>query len=387
MRHLQTAWIATACVLLAACGHANGIASADDASRAEMNGRFYGDVSAVLFVDPSGVRNQYQEFIQKLRAIGPGSQNKRSLYEKYVPVIGANGVLAGITELWPTCHSEAHDLGKVIFADTKNIDTALRVCRDGCYSGCMHGVMMEAYAGVRDKNDPEGHVNVEAVKMMMSDMCNAKTMKESYSPGDCAHATGHALMVLAEYNIDEAIGWCDEFPEDHMRYYCATGAYMEYVTENDAADVAAKKPLLYPCTDHKYPAACARFKMVHVIPRLVRSEADVSKMALGCQHLKDPYRIGCFHGLGNGFMPPLVEKKLTLEQVCGPGNSDERAACIDGAMERMAKFDPAGARSVCAAMKDTRDRAVCDASEKRGMYDMQKDLSPYIPAGPKDGRL
>ena len=348
-------------------------------SDSEMGGAVFGDLPKELYVDPASVRAQLKEFQQEVKSLGPGTANKRALYEKYVPIIGANGVLAGITEVWPTCHSEAHDLGKVIFASVKHIDTALRICRDGCYSGCMHGVMMEAYAGTRDPKDPDGHaeVNVEMVKKMMNDMCNDATMKQSYSPGDCAHATGHALMVLAEYNVDHAINWCDEFPEEHMRYYCATGAYMEYVTEKDADDVAAHKSILYPCESHKYPAACARYKMVRVIPRLVRSKDDVPQMALSCKNLKDPYRIGCFHGIGNGFMPPIALGKLSLSDVCGPGNEEERAACIDGAMERMAKFDSTAAKNVCTKIAGN-DRQLCDAARTRGMYDMKKDISAYI---------
>lgn len=343
-----------------------------------MTGNFYGEVPAQLFVDPAAVQRQSGEFLGKLKALGPGSIGKRSLYEEYVPVIGANGVLDGITKLWPTCHSEAHDLGKVIYASTQDVDLSLRICHDGCYSGCMHGVMMEAYAGARDKTDPEGHVNPEVVRMMMQDMCSKKSMKESYSPGDCAHATGHALMVLAEYDIDTAIGWCDQFDEDHMRYYCATGAYMEYVTEKDRADVEAKKPILYPCESHKYPAACARYKMVHVIPRLMRSKADVTKMAMGCQHLKDPYRIGCFHGIGNGFMPAIAKQQLTIAEVCGMGNEDEAAACIDGAMERMAKYSPDAATAVCKSVEERSQRRLCNEARERGMYNMEKDLSPYL---------
>lgn len=367
-------------LLLAACGGPERVVT-QPSGGGEMEGVFYGELPTELYVDPATVKDRYAEFVSRLASTGPGSANKRPLYEHFVPIIGANGVLDGITQLWPTCHSEAHDLGKVIYASVKDIDTALRICRDGCYSGCMHGVMMEAYAGARNKNDAEGHVDVDVtmVRRMMNDMCNTKTMKESYSPGDCAHATGHALMVLAEYDVGAAISWCDEFPEDHMRYYCATGAYMEYVTEKDAEDVAAKKPILYPCLDHKYPGACARYKMVHVIPRLVRNKADVAKMQESCKHLKDPYRLGCYHGVGNGFMSLVASKQLNLGDVCGRGDADEKKVCVEGVMERMAKFGHDRAAEVCSETpKATGMRETCEASVERGMYDMQKDLSLYL---------
>ena len=54
-----------------------------------------------------------------------------------------------------------------------------------------------------------------------------------YSPGDCAHGVGHALMWLADYDVQPALDACKLFVEPPLAYYCATGAYMEYVTERD----------------------------------------------------------------------------------------------------------------------------------------------------------
>lgn len=346
----------------------------------EMTGNFGDEVSAVLFVEPSGVKNDYEEFTTALKAIGRSGPGKRALYSRYVPVIGANGVLAGIEELWPKCHSEGHDLGKVIFAETRDVGVSLRVCRDGCYSGCMHGVLMEAFAGARTgaELDPEQHVDAELVKTMMEEICKERTMTSSYSPGDCAHATGHALMVLAEYDPQQAVAYCDGFSTPHMRYYCATGASMEYVTERDKEDAAAGKRTLYPCDAIKYPAACMRYKMVHVIPRLIKKKSDIVRMQKACRALQDPYRLGCFHGVGNGFMGPIATKKVALAAVCA-GGDDERLVCIEGAMERMAKYHPQRAEEVCETLEEgTTDRETCNASVRRGMYDMKKDLRFYL---------
>ncbi len=315
-----------------------------------MSGEFSGETSSVLFVDPDDVIAEYGVFKEKLRTIGRATKDKRVLYEAYVPVIGANGVLAGIEELWPKCHSEGHDLGKVIFAEIGEIGAALRVCRDGCYSGCMHGVLMEAFAGARNQQDSEGHVDVAIVKTMMDKICAEKTMTSAYSPGDCAHATGHALMVLADYEVTDAIAYCDGFSDEHMRYYCATGASMEYVTERDAEDAATGKRTLYPCDIIKYPAACMRYKMVHVIPRLIKKASDIPRMQKACGALTDPNRLGCFHGMGNGFMGVIATKKVTLHAVCA-GEDDERFVCIEGAMERMAKYHPERASEVCKSVQ------------------------------------
>ena len=338
----------------------------------------FGDiVSSTLYVDSSLSVAKRAEFKRELTTAGRVG-SKRALYEKYLKDIGANGILDGIEELWPKCHSEAHDLGKVIQANVKDVSTSLLVCRDGCYSGCMHGVLMEAFAGARDAADPEGHVDVEIVKGKMDEICEKDTtMTSAYSPGDCAHATGHALMVLADYHVDEAIDYCDEFTNPHMRYYCATGAYMEYSGERDRIDVAAGARTFYPCDVGKYPAACARYKMVYVISRLVKKRSDVAKLIRSCNQLDGAYRVGCYHGAGNGFMGLIAMKKLALAEVCGEARGDDRTACIDGAMERMSKYHHERAKEVCTTISGD-DKKQCEAAVGRGMYDMDKDLSLYV---------
>jgi hypothetical protein len=185
-------------------------------------------------------------------------------------------------------------------------------------------------------------------------------------------------MVLADYEYKKAIGYCDEFSTDHMRYYCATGASMEYVTEENAHDVALERRMLYPCDTTKYSAACARYKMVHVVPRLVKKLSDVEKLMKRCDELKGSYRIGCYHGAGNAFMPAIEQQKITLAQVCHlTEDPNARYACIDGAMERMSKYHNAEAKKVCETVSGT-DNETCEQAVARGMYDMEKDLSLYL---------
>lgn len=368
-------------VLNASCAKAEGT-TVD--SQGEMTGGFSGDATTALFVDPEAVKSEREEFKGKLHSIGRGGRDKRILYQEYVPVIGANGVLGGIEELWPKCHSEGHDLGKVIYAELRDVGTALRVCRDGCYSGCMHGVLMEAFSGARASADadPERHVDVETVKTMMDTICKEKTMSASYSPGDCAHATGHALMVLADYAIDDAIGWCEEFSVAAMDYYCATGAYMEYVTDRDRADASDKtKSLFYPCDRGKYPAACARYKMAHIVARHVKNVTTMRKLIQECSKLTGSHRIGCVHGLGNGFMPLIVRGNIELSDVClvRGMTDDEKIVCIEGAMERMAKYHPGRAEEVCSGSDvPGRARDICEAAVSQGMYNMEKDFTVYL---------
>lgn len=325
-----------------------------------------------LFVDPRGVQKQRAEFIQALSRVG---KNNRQLVETTLPVIGANGALDGIESVWPKCHSEAHDLGKVIFARVRDVGMGLRICADRCNSGCMHGVLMEAFATI-GKASPH-HMDLAVLKPAIKDLCQRNpVMTASYSPGDCAHGVGHALMNLAGYEIAEAVKACEGNENPAMEYYCATGAYMEYVTERDPQD-ATTKSVLYPCDQYIYPAACARYKMVHVVRRHYEAGRTTEELRALCSSLAGAVRHGCFHGLGNAHMPLIAAGTIGIRPVCLGLGEVEEFVCIDGAMERMAKFHPDIAVRVCDQL-DGKNKAACRVAVSRKMYDMKKDLSLYL---------
>lgn len=325
-----------------------------------------------LFVDPRGTEKQRAEFIQALLRVG---KHNRQLVEISLPVIGANGALDGIESVWPKCHSQAHDLGKVIFARVRDVGMGLLVCADRCNSGCMHGVLMEALATIGEASPH--HMDLAVLRPAIKDLCQRNpVMTASYSPGDCAHGIGHALMNLAGYEIPEAINACQENENQAMEYYCATGAYMEYMAERDPQD-ATTKSVLYPCDQYIYPAACARYKMVHVVRRHYAAGRTTEELRALCSSLTGAVRRGCFHGLGNAHMGLIAAGKIDIRPVClGLGNVEE-FVCIDGAMERMAKFHPDIAVRVCDQL-DGKNKAACLAAVSRKMYDMKKDLSLYL---------
>jgi hypothetical protein len=360
-------------VLLLVCASSQGLAIEPPAVE-EMGAA--GEETAAfenpLFVDPRGTQEQRAEFIQALRRVG---KHNRQLVEISLPVIGANGALDGIESVWPKCHSQAHDLGKVIFARVRDVGMGLRVCADRCNSGCMHGVLMEAFTTI-GKASPH-HMNLAVLMPAIKDLCQRNpVMTTSYSPGDCAHGVGHALMNMARYEIPDALKACQENENQAMEYYCATGAYMEYVTERDTLD-ATTKSVLYPCDQYIYPAACARYKMGHVARRYYKEGKTTEELRTLCSSFSDAVRRGCFHGLGNAFMLALAIGKISIRSVCLGLSPVEEFVCIDGAIERMAKFFPGNARRVCAELDD-KNRAICVAAISRKMYDMEKDLSVYL---------
>ena len=326
-----------------------------------------------LAVAPKTVAKERRDFIEKLMRTG---KDKRPLYEAYLDVIGANGILAGIEEVWPRCHAEAHDAGRVIFARVRDLGSSLRICTDRCATGCMHGVLTEAFAGATDNTVSNGQVNLGLMMRAMHEGCYKNAEMVSSRPGNCAHGIGHALMVHAQYNIPEAIEACAGFPEPAMRYYCATGAYMEYVTEYDTED-AKSKSLHYPCDTYDYPAACSRYKMYYVAQRYYKANRSVEDLVHECATLTGKFRLGCFHGLGNAHMWLIASGQISIKSVCGHGTDDERFMCLEGAMERMGQYYEKTALAVCEQLEG-QDRQVCFTAVENKMYNMKKDYTLYL---------
>jgi hypothetical protein len=239
----------------------------------------------------------------------------------------------------------------------------------------MHGVLMEAFTTI-GKASPH-HMNLAVLRPAIKDLCQRNpVMTASYSPGDCAHGVGHALMNLAGYEIPEAIKACQGNKNKAMEYYCATGAYMEYVTERDPQD-ATTKSVLYPCDQYIYPSACARYKMIHVVRRHYEAGRTTEELRALCSSFTGAVRRGCFHGLGNAHMWLIASGKIDIRPVCLGLDNVEEFVCIDGAMERMAKFHTDIAVRVCDQL-DGKNKNACLAAVSRKMYDMKKALSLYL---------
>lgn len=317
---------------------------------------------------------QRAQLKEELSAFDSSGIGRRPVYEQYIDSIGLNGILEVLKEINPTCHDEAHDLGKIVFAKLGDIGSAQRACDDGCYSGCMHGVMMEAFATVTDVN----HISISDLKPILPEFCFDEKITTYNKPGDCAHGVGHALMFISGYDIDRALSSCVYFDNKPMEYYCATGAYMEYLNNNEEKD-AETKDLFHPCATNKHPAACFRYKMNHVLKRVTETGgiSALQMVAEECQKLDGFARLGCFHGFGNAHQAHLTHGIFTLDNVCGFGNDQDKRACIDGAIERLAKYHPEETDRVCDALTGEHKQLCLDGAE-RDMYDLEKDFSLYF---------
>lgn len=282
----------------------------------------------------------------------------RPIYEKYLPLMGGTAILDVIEELASACHAQAHDLGRAIFAAEHDLATAIAVCGDRCTSGCMHGVVAEAL----------GNLPLSELGKRVDTFCNEKTMAQSTKPGNCAHALGHALMFSTGRDVGASLQGCDTFSNKAMRYYCATGVFMELLVTGRRPE--EKFPGLYdPCARYpRFGAACYRFKGPEMLDTL---KGDFGKFAAACEKAPEGGRPGCFHGLGASAVPAVYDAPERLGHICGRGSEDDKKMCIEGAVEKLAEYDQEKALKGCRKLP-TKLRRVCEEAAKEKMYRLDK---------------
>jgi hypothetical protein len=318
-----------------------------------------------------------QEFLAAYRIAD--RRHARALYEQYLPRIGANGLRDAIRTAYPNCHDEGHDLGKVIFEKLRDVGASLESCGDACASGCMHGVLMQFFTDGGAIDGPAHHhssqLTAADVAGRIPTLCESPALTRMYRPGDCAHGVGHAVMFLSNYDIPAGIDLCERFPSYALRYYCATGAYMEYRIAKTPSDYASHGPL-YPCDKTLYPAACFRYVMLYTIKEQYARGATLEMIQRQCAGLRGKYRLGCFHGLGFAHSGIIGGGRRMLADVCGFGTRDDQTVCVEGAIERLGRFTPAIASQRCASLTDWR-REVCQAAASQKMWYMEKSFALY----------
>jgi hypothetical protein len=302
-------------------------------------------------------------FTGEYSAAGPV---KRAVFEKYLDTLGADGMLDFLEAKYPRCHSESHELGRVIFARLKALGPALDTCKTRCTSGCMHGILMEAFAAQGSQGQ---HVSITEVQKKMVLLCSEKgKMAKRHKPGNCAHGMGHAVMLAAGYGLEPSLSACGSFKNPAMEYYCATGVFMEYF-EGGGSKSAEQGAVLAPCdTLTRFPAACYRYAARRM---LVSFKGDLAAVAAECQRLPPRQRLGCFHGLGNAATPTIAERPSLLGLLCGRGGPDEQVMCIEGAIERLADNSETKALAACGTLGG-RNGDVCRAAAKEKMYRLNK---------------
>lgn len=295
-------------------------------------------------------------------------RNVRPIFKQYFATLGADGILDVLEQRNALCHAEAHDLGKEILIQVQELGAALQICGNRCSSGCMHGLLWQAFAG--DANEAQQHLSLETIKPKIKSICENKAVLDTYEPGNCAHGIGHGIMVLSGYELGEALQSCKAFETKPLEYYCVSGVFMEY--DSQPSPTAKDLSQNYPCDTYKeFPSACYKYRTRHF---LAKAKGNTAVVAEECSTLEPMQRHGCFYGLGATYFFPLAKKPERLATICKFGDAQDQAMCISGAVEYLADLQPATAQLACATLTGENAKRCAEAIRNK-RYGLEKDFS------------
>ncbi|MBI2010079.1 MAG: hypothetical protein HYS86_02750 [Candidatus Chisholmbacteria bacterium] len=214
-------------------------------------------------------------------------------------------------------HLAVHQIG--FYAYQKYGQEGILHCKDYFLFACYHGVLIEA---ATDQG-------LDGVKAM------AQTCKGSSARFfQCAHAVGHALLAMWNYDLPEALTDCDEifasetqFPESLSS--CHNGAFMENLfgvhdwgtTTEPVRDWLKDDEPYFPCTafEEKYQKGC----WLNQAARIYQLEdGDIVKTKETCEAIENPqYTIWCMDNLARQIHPLTagnIDQVFSLCQQVGP---------------------------------------------------------------------
>jgi hypothetical protein len=124
------------------------------------------------------------------------------------------------------CHFIAH---KITQAETeKNPDDWKGVLKNLspylCSGGYIHGAIEVHLA-----NNPSFRLNSESIL----DICRRVSDQENFVDQSCTHIMGHLILVQSEGEIPKALEDCHEIPDEHSRFECFSGTFMENLTSEN----------------------------------------------------------------------------------------------------------------------------------------------------------
>jgi hypothetical protein len=298
-----------------------------------------------------------QRFLGEYRGITGAA--RRKVLASWIPKLGVTGVLDALEEGFPSCHDHAHELGKAAYAASKDMAGVLQACQTRCVSGCMHGVLMEAFT------ERPG-----ALRDRIATLCDGDAFRQIHKKGDCVHGVGHGAAYVSDYDVTRALTLCEAVGDRAYQYYCASGAYMQlFMTFQRQISARADH---YPCDEAKrFAAACYRYKVFFMIGRAAARGEGLEAVAAECLGLPRRVQPACFHGIGHASVGAVSQAPARIREVCEKGPEPAQWLCIQGVVEKLAETDEPAAQRVCAELRG-KNGEVCREAARNKLYGTRK---------------
>jgi hypothetical protein len=298
-----------------------------------------------------------QRFLAEYRDVAADA--RRRVLETWLPRLGVPGLLDALEDGFPSCHDHAHELGKAAYGTLRDMAGVLRVCQTRCVSGCMHGVLMEAFT------ERPG-----ALRAQIATLCDGEAFRQVHKKGDCVHGVGHGVAYVSDYDIPRALALCEAVGDRAYQYYCASGAYMQlFMTFQKQISARADH---YPCDEAKrFAAACYRYKIFFMLVRASTRGEGLEAVAAECLGLPARVQPACFHGIGHANVGFVAQAPARIHTVCERGPAAAQWLCIQGVVEKLAELDEPAAVRVCAELRG-KNAEVCREAVRNRLYGIRK---------------
>lgn len=307
-----------------------------------------------------------QRFLAEYAKVPP--DERRQLFAAYLPTLGIGGMLDALEQGTPNCHGSAHEVGKVAYAQSHDMAGVLQACSTRCVSGCMHGVLMEAFT-----EKPEN------LRARLASICDDPAMRRIHKRGDCVHGVGHGVAYVTGYDLQRAVDLCGAVGDKAYQYYCASGAYMQFFMTFQPK-IAARSDQ-YPCDEaSRFAAACYRYEVFFMIDRLQRAGKGLDALVNECLALPARVQPACFHGVGHINVGTVAQAPARIRQVCSHGEAASQWLCIQGVVEKLAELDEPLALKTCGELVG-RNAEVCREAARNKLYATRKAGLEYYFVG------
>lgn len=298
-----------------------------------------------------------QRFLAEYRAVAGDA--RRTVLEAWIPRLGVPGLLDALEGGFPSCHDHAHELGKAAYATSRDMPGALQACQTRCVSGCMHGVLMEAFT------ERPGDL-----RERIATLCDGDAFRQIHKKGDCVHGVGHAAAYVSDYDVPRALALCEAVGEPAYQYYCASGAYMQVFMTFDR-EIAARADR-DPCNEApRFAAGCYRYGAFYMMARLQREGKGLPALIAECLALPNWVQPACFHGIGHINVGNVAQGPARIREVCQHGPDAAQWLCIQGVVEKLAELDQPRAFRVCEELQ-ARNAEVCREAARNKLYGTRK---------------
>ncbi len=310
----------------------------------------------------------------------------RGMAEKYGPKETLGFMRASGLPYTGETHLLVHEIGDVAYK--KYGEQALLYCDDSFLSACYHGVVLHELAD---------H-GLEGV---------AKTIDQCKSQGSavlsqCSHAAGHGFLAWKEYQVLQAVPYCDklhEIDKDIPLFNCQDGVFMENIFGVHEGSPSPNRLVIkqsdpqYPCDamPDQYQSGC----WANQATFMYQLYGELRKVAVGCDQVTNiKYQDLCYnnfarqiHPLTQGQSQKAIElcknattparqddclitianaafsvgdvKQMPYELCATLVNSPKHSKCYEDIFNAMAYYTHAGPGELCQYVKEPDQQKIC----------------------------